>query len=126
MCVTHGLTSVNPRKHLIGHHMDWARGFPFAAFGLPTSTTCRRRPSCCSASATTTSSSKMQGEPWPGVESAERALEQEAKATGETLEALRSRKRAIYDRWLQEQTKAGAETHTGTAEKEQQGVASGG
>ena len=35
MCVTHGLTSVNPKKHLIGHHLDWARGFPFEAFGLP-------------------------------------------------------------------------------------------
>ena len=35
MCVAHGLTSVNPKKHLIGHHMDWARGFPFEAFGLP-------------------------------------------------------------------------------------------
>ena len=33
MCVTHGLASVNPKKHLIGHHLDWARGFPFAAFG---------------------------------------------------------------------------------------------
>ena len=35
MCVTHGLTSVNPKKYLIGHHVDWARGFPFEAFGLP-------------------------------------------------------------------------------------------
>lgn len=34
MGVTHGITSVNPRSHLIGHHLDWARGFPFAAFGL--------------------------------------------------------------------------------------------
>ena len=33
--MTHGLTSVNPKKHLIGHHLDWARGFPFEAFGLP-------------------------------------------------------------------------------------------
>ena len=35
MCVTHGLISVNPRRHLIGHHVDWAKGFPFAAYGLP-------------------------------------------------------------------------------------------
>ena len=28
MCVTHGLASVNPKKHLIGHHLDWARGLP--------------------------------------------------------------------------------------------------
>ena len=35
MCVTHGLASVNSKKHLIGHHVDWARGFPFSAYGLP-------------------------------------------------------------------------------------------
>ncbi|HET8646086.1 MAG TPA: peptidoglycan recognition family protein, partial [Vicinamibacteria bacterium] len=35
MCVGHGLASVNPKKRLIGHHLDWARGFPFEAFGLP-------------------------------------------------------------------------------------------
>ncbi|HSD27550.1 MAG TPA: N-acetylmuramoyl-L-alanine amidase, partial [Vicinamibacteria bacterium] len=35
MCVGHGVVSVNARKHLIGHHLDWARGFPFEAFGLP-------------------------------------------------------------------------------------------
>ena len=35
MCVTHGLTSVSPRQGLIGYHRDWARGFPFEAFGLP-------------------------------------------------------------------------------------------
>src|SRR5262249_42641281 len=35
MCVSHGLASVNAKKHLIGHHVDWARGFPWDAFGLP-------------------------------------------------------------------------------------------
>lgn len=127
MCVTHGLTSVNSKEHLIGHHVDWARGFPFAAFGLPNLYDVPS-PAVLQFGFHYDDEflAKMQGEPWPGVESAERALEQEAKATGETLEALRSRKRAMYDRWLQEQTKAGAETQTGTAEKEQQGVASGG
>ncbi len=33
-CVTHGLTSINPRKKLIGYHMDLAKGFPFSKMGL--------------------------------------------------------------------------------------------
>ena len=33
-CVTHGLVSVNPQRHLIGHHLDWATGFPFRELGL--------------------------------------------------------------------------------------------
>ncbi|MBI1746802.1 MAG: N-acetylmuramoyl-L-alanine amidase [Acidobacteria bacterium] len=33
-CVTHGLTSVNPQKFLIGHHLDWAKDFPFRDLGL--------------------------------------------------------------------------------------------
>ena len=28
MGVTHGITSVNPRSHLIGHHLDWAARLP--------------------------------------------------------------------------------------------------
>ena len=33
-CVTHGLTSINPKKKLIGYHMDLAKGFPFQKMGL--------------------------------------------------------------------------------------------
>ena len=33
-CVPHALISVNPRRMLIGYHLDLARGFPFAKFGL--------------------------------------------------------------------------------------------
>jgi len=33
-CVPHALISVNPDKMLIGFHLDLARGFPFARFGL--------------------------------------------------------------------------------------------
>jgi len=33
-CVTHGLTSINPKKKLIGYHMDLAKGFPFGKMGL--------------------------------------------------------------------------------------------
>ena len=33
-CVPHALISVNPNRMLIGYHLDLARGFPFAKFGL--------------------------------------------------------------------------------------------
>jgi hypothetical protein len=33
-CVPHALTSVNPKKMLIGFHLDLSRGFPFTEFGL--------------------------------------------------------------------------------------------
>lgn len=33
-CVPHGMVSVNPTNFLIGHHLDWASGFPFATLGL--------------------------------------------------------------------------------------------
>lgn len=34
-CITHAQVSVNPFNSYIGFHSDWARGFPFAALGLP-------------------------------------------------------------------------------------------
>jgi hypothetical protein len=34
-CVTHAQVSVNPLNMRIANHMDWARGFPWEAFGLP-------------------------------------------------------------------------------------------
>lgn len=33
-CVPHALASVNPKKMLIGYHLDLSRGFPFDQFGL--------------------------------------------------------------------------------------------
>jgi len=33
-CVAHGLASVNPHQMLIGYHLDLAKGFPYARFGL--------------------------------------------------------------------------------------------
>jgi hypothetical protein len=34
-CVTHAQVSVNPDNMLLGAHVDWAGGFPFAGLGLP-------------------------------------------------------------------------------------------
>jgi hypothetical protein len=103
MCVAHGLTSVNPKKHLIGHHLDWARGFPFEAFGLPDQYG-RAAPSVAVFGfGYDDDFLKALGEPWAGVLEAERALGRDAALRGTSVEELRQQRRALYDRWLAEQ-----------------------
>jgi hypothetical protein len=105
MCVTHGLTSVNPRKHLIGHHLDWARGFPFEAFGLPDQYG-RPAPSVALFGfGYDDDFLKVLGEPWPGVRSAEAELAREAARLGRSPDELRHERQAVYDEWLAEQTR---------------------
>ncbi len=103
MCLTHGLASVNARKHLIGHHVDWARGFPFAAYGLPDQYQ-RRSPAVAlfGFSYDETLLAKM-GELWPGVAAAERELAAQAEKEGRPLAELRRARTDRYDRWLAEQ-----------------------
>jgi hypothetical protein len=119
MCVTHGLTSVNPKKHLIGHHLDWARGFPFDAFGLPDQYT---RPAPAVALFGFGYDDRflgVMGEPWAGVRTAEGELEREAAARGVSLELLRRDKTGLFDRWLAEQ--AGDAKEPGRAEDRAEG-----
>jgi hypothetical protein len=105
MCVTHGLTSVNPRKHLIGHHLDWARGFPFEAFGLPNQYE-RPAPSVALFGFSYDDDFlKVLGEPWVGVRKAEAGLAAQATREGATPEAVRREKQALYDQWLAEQAR---------------------
>jgi hypothetical protein len=101
MCVTHGLTSVNPTKHLIGHHLDWARGFPFEDFGLPDHYKVKAPSVALFGFAYDDHFLEtLGGEPWEGVRAAERALEQEARAEGRSVEDLRRERRATFDAWL--------------------------
>lgn len=105
MCVTHGLTSVNPKTHRIGHHLDWARGFPFEAFGLPDQYS-RSAPSVAEFGfAYDEEFLKVLSEPWPGVRAAEAGLQEEAAARGTTLDEVRRERQAVYDRWLAEQVR---------------------
>jgi len=110
MCVTHGLVSVNPRRHLIGHHVDWARGFPFEAFGLPD---LYDRPSPAVALFGFDYDEQflaVMGQPWPGVPSAERELAEEAARTGQTVADVRKERSERYDRWLARHTRDAEES----------------
>ena len=110
MCVTHGLISVNARRHLIGHHVDWARGFPFDAFGLPD---LYDRPAPAVALFGFDYDEQfleVMGEPWPGVLDAERELADEAERTGRTVEDVRKERSQRYDRWLARHTRDAEES----------------
>lgn len=121
MCVTHGLVSVNPQKHLIGHHVDWARGFPFEAFGLPDH---YARPAPAVALfgfGYDDDFLAVMGQPWEGVYAAERGLADEAQHTGCSVPELRARLRARYHAWVGDQARRDAgwegaqRAQTGTA-----------
>jgi hypothetical protein len=117
MCVSHGLASVNPKKRLIGHHLDWARGFPFEAFGLPDQYN-RLAPSVAVFGfGYDEDFIKVLGEPWTGVRDAERILTEEARRQGRSLDAVRTERQQLFDRWVAEQARGEAD---GAASRAQQ------
>jgi hypothetical protein len=99
MCVTHGLASVSPRRHLIGYHRDWARGFPFAAFGLPDLYAHPPPSVALFGFGYDAAFVRAIGEPWPGLAAANDTLEQAAREQGVTPDALRQERRALYRQW---------------------------
>lgn len=106
MCVAHGLTSVNPKQHRIGHHMDWSRGFPWAAFGLPDQYA-RVAPSVARFGfGYDEDFLKVLKEPWDGVRAAEQRLADDARREGKSLEDVRRERQRTYDRWAVEQAQA--------------------
>ncbi len=105
MCVAHGLASVNRYKHLIGHHLDWSRGFPFEALGLPNQYA-RAAPSVALFGfGYDEHFLETMGEPWPGVRVAERMLEAAALREGRSVDEVRQARQAIYDAWIEEQSR---------------------
>lgn len=99
MCVTHGLASVSPKRGLIGYHLDWARGFPFAAFGLPDLYS-QPSPSVALFGFTYDSAFlRTMGERWPGLIAAEKQLAAEARSRAIPLDDLRRERQAEYRRW---------------------------
>lgn len=99
MCVTHGLVSISPKRGLIGYHLDWARGFPFEAFGLPDLYS-QTLPSVALFGFNYDSQFlRTMGERWPGLIAAERQLADEARERAISLDDLRRERQAQYRRW---------------------------
>lgn len=99
MCVTHGLASIAPKRGLIGYHLDWARGFPFAAFGLP-DLYAQPPPSVALFGFNYDSEFlRVVGERWPGLVLADRQLAAEARERSMTIDSLRRERQALYQRW---------------------------
>lgn len=99
MCVTHGLASVAPKRGLIGYHLDWARGFPFAAFGLP-DLYAQPPPSVALFGFNYDSEFlRIVGERWPGLELAEGQLAAEARERSISIHDVRRERQAQYQRW---------------------------
>jgi hypothetical protein len=100
MCVTHGLASVSPSRHLIGYHLDWARGFPFAAFGLPDLYAQPPPSVALFGFGYDRSFVRAVGELWPGLIAAENSLAADAQSRAVPTSVLRQERQAIYDQWI--------------------------
>jgi len=96
-CVTHGLVSVNPSNMLICYHHDWARNFPFEAFGL--SDKYKVAPASVSEFGFTYDEEimeKLGGDVWAGVRIAEEEFRRRAEGLSLTPEEMRRRMRERY------------------------------
>jgi hypothetical protein len=102
MCVTHGLTSVSPKQRLIGYHRDWARGFPFEAFGLPDQYKQALPSVAIFGFGYDDEFLHAVGERWPGLVAAEQLLVEEARSKGITLDAIKRDHQARYQEWVRE------------------------
>jgi hypothetical protein len=105
MCVGHGIVSVNARKHLIGHHVDWARGFPFESFGLPDQYRVPPPSVAFFGFGYDDGFLNVMGKPWPGVLRAEQDLARAAQERGLGLADLRRERQSVYDLWIAEQAR---------------------
>ena len=96
-CVTHGLVSVNPSNMLICYHHDWARNFPFEAFGL--SDKYKVAPASVSEFGFTYDeeiAEKLGGDVWAGVKIAEEEFRRRAEERNMTPEEMRRHTRERY------------------------------
>jgi hypothetical protein len=96
-CVTHGLVSVNPSNMLICYHHDWARNFPFEAFGL--SDKYKVAPASVSEFGFTYDeeiAAKLGGDVWAGVKIAEEEFRRRAEERNLTPEEMRRHMRERY------------------------------
>jgi hypothetical protein len=102
LCVTHGLTSVNPKKHLVGYHTDWARGFPFAAFGLPDQYAQPPPSVTLFGFGYDDELAQAIGDGWPGLVNAFASVALDAATHGIDVDVWRSQRRTQFLQWARE------------------------
>ena len=115
LCVAHGIVSVNPKTRKIGHHVDWAKNFPFRTFGLPDAYEVEPASVRLFGFGYDGDLSKAIGEPWPGVLKAEAKLEKEALSAGQSAEERRLSLTRRFDLWFEEQSQAQSQAQKGEA-----------
>ncbi|MEW6730331.1 MAG: peptidoglycan recognition family protein [Acidobacteriota bacterium] len=118
-CVPHGLVSINPTDYLIGFHLDWAKGFPFALLGLKDKYL-QPPPSIVEFGFKYDRAfiNAIGGEPWPGIELAEARLRARAADLNLGLDTLRRNLQndfTLYRRWLREMREEAKATGQGTS-----------
>jgi N-acetylmuramoyl-L-alanine amidase len=110
LCVAHGIVSVNPKTRKIGHHVDWAKNFPFRMFGLPDAYEVEPASVRLFGFGYDGDLAKAIGEPWPGVFKAEAELQRDAKESGQSTDELKQSLTRRFDLWFEEQSQAAKST----------------
>ena len=101
-CAPHALASVNPKKMLIGYHLDLSRGFPFGQFGL-SDKYLESLPSMVEFGFSYDSYFEkiFDGKVWPGIREAETLLEKQAHDSNLNLTAHVKNLQEKYNRCTQ-------------------------
>lgn len=110
LCVAHGIVSVNQKTRKIGHHVDWAKNFPFKTFGLPDAYDVEPASVRLFGFGYDDDLEKAIGTPWPGVFKAEAELRRDALKSGRSTEELRQSLTRRFDLWYEEQSQAAKST----------------
>lgn len=103
MTTTHGLVSINPRSGKVGHHVDWARNFPFRRFGL--SDGYAPRPASVRFFGFRYDADLLNaiGRPWAGLEKAQAEFEARAASQRRSLDEIRLESYRLYEELAERQ-----------------------
>jgi len=115
-CVSHDLVSVNPERMLIGHHTDWAGGFPYRALDLSNKYE-RPLPSITKFGFRYDAAfvRDVGGKLWPGISLAEEQVRRRAAEAGLPVSRYRFRLQEGYRQRVHRLRAAGAQGQTEAA-----------
>ncbi|MFZ0613630.1 MAG: peptidoglycan recognition family protein [Desulfobacterales bacterium] len=102
-CVPHGLVSVNPKKKLIGYHLDLSQGFPFEKFSLSNKYN-EPLPSMVEFGFSYDDYFEQifGGEIWPGIRASETILQSRCKHAKISLSRYKRRLNDNYDAYCED------------------------